>query len=104
MKQIVSYLVLLALLLVSVPREWVHDCEHSYAHHDDVDHESGSELSQDDCFACDYSLSSFSLHQFTDLQLGEYHHYRNSFAEVDASFADCRVIYSLRGPPQNELS
>lgn len=56
MKQFVSYLVLLTLVLVTVPREWVHDCEHSYAHHDDVDHESGSEMSQDDCFACEYDL------------------------------------------------
>lgn len=56
MKQFISYILLLSLVLVAVPREWVHDCDHQLVHQNENDHEAGADLSQDDCFACEYDL------------------------------------------------
>lgn len=81
MKHFVTYLILFSLAIVTVPREWVHDCEHIVAHHDDSDNDSGTELSQDDCFACEYdmdymeyldiSLPTFANKPFTALVLSK---------------------------------
>lgn len=105
MKRLFSYLLLLSFITISVPRDWVHECEHDeHIHHADLgDHDSAS-FDADDCFSCDYSLSSFSIHHFTDLQLVEFHHYSESIAAVNGPAADHSVTLSLRGPPQDELS
>lgn len=49
-------MILMSLVIVTIPREWVHECDHQAIHQDGNDHDGGTELSQDDCFACEYDL------------------------------------------------
>ncbi|MFZ9028626.1 MAG: hypothetical protein ACO2Z9_06395 [Crocinitomicaceae bacterium] len=105
MKRLFSYLLLLSFITISVPRDWVHQCEHDqHIPHADLGDLDSASFDADDCFSCDYSLSSFSIHQFVDHQLIEFHHYGESIRAVNGPVADYSVTISLRGPPQNELS
>lgn len=51
--KLVSYFILFSMVCLSVPREWIHDCEHQDLH---AESGTGSDFSQEDCFACDYDL------------------------------------------------
>lgn len=105
MKRLFSYLLLLSFITLSVPREWVHECEHDeHIHHADLGDQDSASFDADECFSCDYSLSSFSIHHSAILQLGDFHHYSEITATVNGPVADHSATISLRGPPQDELS
>ena len=105
MKILISYLLLLCFITLSAPRDWVHECEHDeHLHHEDLsDHDSVS-FDAEDCFACDYSLSTYSLHQFSELFIDEFHYFKNDISKVNGPLTDLNVTHSLRGPPSIELS
>ena len=105
MKRLFSYLLLLSFITLSAPRDWVHECEHDeHIHHADLgDHDSAS-FDAEDCYACDYSLSSYSLHSFAEFSFDGAHYFKNDFSKVNGPLADFNVTHSLRGPPSIELS
>lgn len=105
MKKLFSYLLLLSFITLSTPRDWVHDCEHE--HHEyqaDSEDKSSVTFEADDCFACDYSLSSFSIHHFSDVSVDVIHYYSQVFTKIEAPESEYPFTHCLRGPPQNELS
>ena len=105
MKILISYLLLLCFITLSAPRGWVHECEHDEHtdHADSGDHASVS-LDAQNCFACDYSLSTYSIHQFAELSIDEFHFFKNDISKVNGPLNDFNDTQSLRGPPSIELS
>ena len=99
--------------MLSVPREWVHDCDHdTLVSHQDHDHDHDQDendardisFDSEDCFACDYSLSSYSLHQFSDFSVNKFHYFKKDLLKANGPLTDFNVTHSLRGPPSIELS
>lgn len=99
MKQWVSYFILFSLLLVTVPREWVHHCEHTDSYSTFDDQGAEAHLQQDDCFACDYHLDVIDCF---DLDLLRVHSLPVSqlYIELnDQVIVDMYGVEQRRGPP-----
>lgn len=67
MKKWFAYLVLFAVVLLSVPRSWVHECDHDHVEAGDTDND------HEDCFVCDLNLEKAPIppiHNFNFANLG----------------------------------
>ncbi len=99
MNRLLSYLLVLSVVLITIPRSWLHDCDHYDADHNSQHHEN-AHFKQDDCFACDYDLDFIDTLVPGDLNL------QNSFGtvlvlgKVSVSQSEVNEIVQLRGPPK----
>lgn len=62
-----SYLVLLGMILIHVPKSFLHECDHSHEMHAQDDHSSDNDLpsfSAEDCDLCLYSFHALDLPEY----------------------------------------
>ena len=87
----------------------MHDCDHE-DHIHNVSEDSSSDESNDitfeadDCFACDYALSSFAIHHYAEPTIGAHYFHNKETSSVSGSLGGFTAVHSLRGPPSIELS
>ena len=106
MKRFVALFVLLFLVALQLPKEWLHNHDYGHsnelAHHHDCDHDLDQDVNsfeKQDCFACDLTIDSFDGPMVPVKLLSIAPMRKVTEAYVQSLHAVLDLPYALRGPP-----
>lgn len=94
-KKFLAYLVLFAVVLIVVPRDWVHDCVEDHIEADGHEHNNDSE----DCFVCELDLGQGNALNFQCVQFFNAQFSDNIFEVIEQVQQSKYNLFGGRAPP-----